>query len=206
MSKNYLFKNFTRISEIKRNKDFNYDCCYVIKLDPIKRIHPEIDFHINLEENGVIYVGKGKKGVGRDHRFATHKINSGTNNSSLRRNLCAVLNKKMSFKPKKEKKEKINKDDEIKLTSFIKDECKVKFFKPRKDETIEKLETKLVREFQPTLNRDKKQKINNDKKDKEFAKIRGITINSSMPRDKLWNIYYDDINKLYSNFWGSVNK
>ena len=177
MSKNYLFKNFTRISEIKLNKDFNYDCCYVIKLDPIKRIHPEIDFHINLEENGVIYVGKGKKGVGRDHRFATHKINSGTNNSSLRRNLCAVLNKKMSFKPNKEK-QTIN-DDEIKLTSFIKDECKVKFFKPRKDETIEKLETKLIREFQPTLNRDNKPNINYDKKDKEFAEIRGITINSS---------------------------
>ncbi len=206
MSKNYLFKNFTKISKIKANKNFNYDCCYVVKLDPIERIHPKINFHKNRKQNGVIYVGKGKKGVGRDHRFATHKINSGTNNSSLRRNLCAVLNKKMSFKPKKEKKQKINDDGEIKLTSFIKDECKVKFFKPGKDETIEKLETKLVREFQPTLNRDKKQKINNDKKDKEFAKIRGITINSSMPRDKLWNIYYDDINKLYSNFWGSVNK
>ena len=201
------FKNFDSISEINDFSKLNIDLCYVIKLDPIVKIHPEIDFHKNFKNNGVIYVGEGsKKKVASKHRFYGHLRDKKTRSSSLRRNLSAVFMEEKSFIPelKGEKRYDIDEDGNKELTRFIKEDCKVKFYKPENKEGLDKLETRLIKKYQPTLNRQQIVKVCNDKEDKMFAEKRKI----EMPkfRDELWNIYFDKINDLYDDFKEKASK
>ncbi len=207
------FKNFDSISEINDFSKVNIDLCYVIKLDPIVKIHPEIDFHKNFKNNGVIYVGKGSKKNEKKpltHRFYSHLRDKKTRSSSLRRNLSAVFMEEKSFIPEliqfkdNKKRYDIDEDGNKELTRFIKEDCKVKFYKPENKEGLDKLETRLIKKYQPTLNRQKIEKVCNDKEDKMFAKKRNI----EMPkyRDELWNIYFDKINDLYDDFTKKASK
>tara|TARA_B100000886_G_scaffold338352_1_gene300997 strand:+ start:124 stop:774 length:651 start_codon:yes stop_codon:yes gene_type:complete len=205
------FKNFDSISEINDFSKLNIDLCYVIKLDPIVKIHPEIDFHKNLKKNGVIYVGKGsRKTVPSKHRFVCHLRDKRTKLSSLRRNLSAVFMEEKSFIPELiqfkdgKKRYDIDEDGNKELTRFIKEDCKVKFYKRENKEGLDKLETRLIKKYQPTLNRQKIEKVCNDKVDKIFVEKRNI----EMPefRDELWNIYFDKMNDLYDDFTKKASK
>ena len=205
------FKNFDSISKINDLSKLNIDLCYVIKLDPIVKIHPEINFHKNFKNNGVIYVGKGsKKDVASLHRFYGHLSDKKTRSSSLRRNLSAVFMEEKSFIPEliqfkdKKKRYDIDEDGNKELTRFIKEECKVKFYKSENREGLDNLETRLIKKYQPTLNRQKIEKVCSDKEDKIFAEKRNI----EMPefRDELWNIYFDKINDLYGDFTKKASK